>query len=222
MKRLALVVLVGCGGDGLSQHEYDDVAAIAASSIASPQRGGTLGGIEDALTIARGDLPKGFVLGSDGIVFGTRGELLYRYQVMCLQPMLAACDPPARSVIMRGWWDGTLSMSSFTGPVHRETVWMIDGLDTEMAVVTGSSTLTSQRATFPDGDTYAVSDVQDQLMFADMAGRFMRGGAVTATLTVDDTFVVDVELGLDDGGTATLRLDGTHEYLVDLATGDVQ
>lgn len=219
------MILVGCSGDGLSSHEYDDVAAIAASSIASPQRGGTLGAIEDSLSIARGELPKGFVVEPDGIVRGTRGAITYRYQVLCQQPWFAACDPPAGSAVVRAWWDGELAMSAFAGPVHREAIWRINGLTTEMALVTGTATGMEQQAAFPDGDAYHVIDTQDQMMFADMPGRDMRGGAVTAALTVetaDGQFEIAAEMSLDGSEAATLVLDGTHEYVVDLATGDVQ
>jgi hypothetical protein len=216
---LACLGACSSSSDGLSDAEYRDIAAIVGSGISTPARGGDLGTVGDGLLIARGSVPKGFTLGSDGAVTGERGGLTYRYDVMCLQPManIARCDPPAQSAIVRVQWSGELAMSAFTGPIDRAAIWRLDNLATTMAIASGTSTLAAQQAVFPDR-TYTVTASQDVMIFAEMPSKAMVGGAITATVVVDGT-PVHAELSLAD---ATLVLDGDHEFAIDLATGDIR
>jgi len=229
MKAIGLLAtLAACtGSDQLSPRQYDDVAAIVGSGIATPDRGGDLGAVSDSLLIARGDLPKGFLLAGDGSVTGSRGGIEYRYQVMCISTWdssFAACDPPASSAVVQARWTGELSMSRFTGPMTRQGVWWLTHLDSPMGVVSGTSTLTAQMATFAEPErSYWVTDDQDLLMFAEMSSMSMMGGSVSSAIDVRTegaTYLVTAELQLDAGPRATLTLDD-RTYTVDLDTGGV-
>lgn len=217
---------VACGGDSLSSSEYDDIAAIVASGIATPDRGGDFGVAADALTLARGSLPKGFRLESDSTVTGARGPIVYHYEVSCLQAWgLAACDPPAQSAIVRAAWSGELTMSAFVGPIDGTAVLRLDHLATPMAEVTGDSQLAAQQATFVDSArSYSVATTTELLLFADMPSHFMMGGAFESSLEVaapSGSYTVKAELSMTGEPTATLVLDGDHAYVVDLASGAI-
>jgi len=229
MKGIGLfaTVLVGCSGSDLTSTQYDDIAAIVGAGIATPDRGGDLGAITDSLTIARGDLPKGFFLNNDGSVTGTRGGIDYRYNVICLDVWgadLSACDPPASTAIVQARWTGQLDMAAFDGPMTRQGVWWLTHLNGPMGQAAGTTTLTAQSATFEDPHrTYWVQDDQDLLMFADMASLDMMGGTVTSTIavtTADADYIVAAELTLESPANATLYLDD-RDYTVDLDTGAV-
>lgn len=222
---LGLCGLAACTTSVVTSSEYDDLAAIVGSGVATPERAGDLGVVQDSLMLARGSLPKGFVIDKTGMVFGTRGDIFYRYRVDCLQPwQLAACDPPAQSAVVRASWSGDLAMAAFEGAIERSAVLRLDYLATPMASVTGTTELAAQRATFDTGRTYRVSSASELMLFADMPSQAMMGGAAETALEVDvsgDRYTVAAELQVTGGPVATLVLDDEHTYLLDLATGAV-
>ncbi len=234
MKGLGLLALVAaCGSDELTARQYDDVAAVVGASVATPDRGGDLGAITDSLSIARGDLPKNFVLASDGSVVGTRGGIEYTYRVMCLSPWesypaFAACDPPASSAVVQARWTGQLAMGAFDGTMTREGVWRLDYLSSPMGIAKGGTQLIAQQATFStdrafDHRTYWITDDQELQMFAEMSSQTMMAGNVTSNVNVttdDGDYYVTSYLEITSFPTAKLTLD-EYEYTVDLDTGEV-
>jgi len=234
MKGLLLLAMVAaCGSDELTPRQYDDVAAVVGASVATPDRGGALGAVTDTLAIARGDLPKNFVLASDGAVVGVRGGIEYTYRVMCLStweiyPGLPACDPPASSAVVQARWSGQLAMGTFDGVMTREGVWRLDYLNSPMGVASGTTNLLAQQATFStdrafDSRTYWITDDQELQMFAEMSSLTMMAGNVSSNVNVtteDGEYYVTAYLEITSFPTAKLTLD-EYEYTVNLDTGAV-
>ena len=227
--QIVFLALAACGSSELTDTEYRDVAAIVGSSVATPGRGGSVGASADSLTIARGEVPKGFTLDSSGVVSGNRDGMTYRYKVICLSTWpsssLAACDPPASAAIVDATWEGTLEMAAFTGPISRHAVFRLSNLASPMGIVTGTTTLDSQRAKFEHPERfYDVTDTQDLMMLADMATHEMMGGELSAAITVelDRPYLIDARVTINSDHSATLVLDDDHSYEIDLDTGNLR
>lgn len=215
---LALLV-AGCADHAMVRSEYDDVAHIAGAHLATPDRGGEVGALADAITIAQGGLPKGFTFDANGLVRGEHAGVSYRY-------FLTPED--ATSAIVVASWSGRLEMPGFTTSLRRQVSWHLHDVTSAMGSASGTSSLMDQRAVFPDR-TYAVTDAQDMLLFVDMASHDMMAGGLRATLAVttdpDEAWAatrdVVAEVTFGEGPTARLVLDDDFVYDVDLANGAI-
>jgi len=224
-----LSLLGACADRAVTRDEYDDVARIVGAHLATPDRGGEVGALADAVTIARGAMPKGFTYDMTGLVTGHHGGLEYRYFVMCSdaadRPTM--CGPASASALVVASTSGTLAMPDLTTTLRRQTTWHLADLASAMGSAAGTSSLMEQRAEL-DGHSYAVTDDQEMLLFVDMASHDMMAGGLRANLSV----VIDpgdawearpeivAEVAFAPARTATLLLDGLH-YEVDLTSGGI-
>jgi hypothetical protein len=230
--------------------DYEDTAqAIASSTAPGGGSGGGVGGgdiiaMADALSIARGVLPLGFLRDRDGHVRGNRMGVDNSFMVTCKDAagtVQAACDRTTDSATVQITWSGSLKTPSFMASVDRQGMWTITGLQSATATLSGTSSFafdTTMTSIFHQGvtSTFTFDNTASynaiQIATAD---RQITGGSasievkahrtVTGTAMgsndVDKSFDVHAELTFNADHTATLVLDGMHTFTIDLETGKI-
>jgi hypothetical protein len=233
----------------VSDADYEDTAQAIASSTATGGSGGSAGAgdavaISDALSIARGVLPFGFLRLADGRIHGTRMGVDNSFTVTCKDAagaVQASCDKATDSATIEVEWTGNLQTPNLTASVDREGTWTITGLASGTATISGDSSFaieTSMMSIFHQGVastfSYDASASYDAITVA-VADRQITGGSASfevkahrtvtgtamGTHDVDKAFEVHAELTFNGDHTATLVLDGTRTFTIDLATGKV-
>ena len=226
--------------------EYDDTAQAIASSTAS-SGGNSIGGgdvmaFADAMSIARGKLPLGFVLGSDHHVHGNRMGLDNAFAVTCKDAagtVLTTCDDTTDSATVELSWKGSLETSHLTATVDREGSWTVTGLQSATATISGDSSLSldsTMTSIFHEGvtstDTFDSTAAYDAIQ-VDTDTKHIASGTVSfeikghrtvtgttgGTNDVDKSFDVHAVLTFNGDQTATLVLDGTQTFTIDLKKG---
>jgi hypothetical protein len=233
--------------------DYEDTAQTIASSTVASSGGGRSDGspgagdaiaMADALSIARGVLPLGFLRDRDGRVHGNRMGLDNSFMVTCKDAAgaaQAACDKTTDSATVDVKWTGSLQTPNFTASIDREGTWTITGLQSATATFSGSSSFTfdttlmsifhqgvTSTLSFDNTATYnaitiATADRQitgGSASFEVKAHRTVTGTAMGSN-DVDKSFDVHAELTFNADHTATLVLDGMHTFTIDLKTGKV-
>jgi hypothetical protein len=146
------------------------------------------------------------------------------------------CGPATAIATMTGTWTGHLRLPRLTISVTRTGTWTLSGLQTPTVTLAGTShvDLTSQFASASDQnhkDLTLVVDATYQAVTADRASRIPSGGDIeyaitgmrshaTQGMTDNQSFTVDATLTFHGDGTATLVVDGTRQYEIDLVTGE--
>jgi hypothetical protein len=225
------------------------ISSSMVTSSADGRIGGSIGGgdaivFAHALSLARGRLPIGFVRQDE---HHCRGNLLgvdHAITITCKDAAgteLAKCDSTTDSATITLKQTGDLQTPNLTASIDREGSWTITGLQSATATLDGSSSFsldTTLKSVFHEG-------VTSTLMFDTTAAynaitiatqdRQITGGAAsfevkahrTVTGTpmgskdVDKSFDVKAEITFNADHTATLVLDGTQTFKIDLTTGKV-
>lgn len=213
MRTTAISVLAlvgGCADSASSSVDYDRLAPIIGSSIATADTGGEVGALADAVMIARGGLPRG-ADANGGFVAGLHDGVRYAYAVFCQDARGAAttCSPHTFRAYAFVQWDAAA--------MHRSGMWELEHLQGTSATATGTSDLTHLA-----GD-YRIADLRQETFTVDLATYQPSRVRIDAALRVtsDGTPTpVTASVSLDHGRVALLVLDGTG-YSLDLATGTV-
>jgi hypothetical protein len=233
--------------------DYDDVAQTIASSTMTGSGGTGSGGsnlgagdaiaIRDAVSLARGVLPFGFLRDGDQHHFhGDRMGLGNAFTITCKDAAGAvqtACDKTTDSATVELKMTGSLMTPNFTAAIDREGTWTITGLTTATATLDGSASFsldTSIKSIFHQGVTSTLmfeNTAAYKAITVTTADREITGGSasfevkahrtVTGTANgsndVDKSFDVHAELTFNADHTATLVLDDMHTFTIDLSTG---
>jgi hypothetical protein len=229
--------------------DYEDAAqTIASSTITGCGSGSASAGdaiaMADALSLARGRLPLGFLRGGDGRIHGIRMGVDNSFLVTCKDAagaVQAACDKTTDSATVEIKWSGNLQTPNLTASVDREGTWNITGLQSATATFNGDSSFaldTTLTSIFHQGVTasftFDATAAYDAIQIS-TEDRQITGGAasfevkahrtVTGTAMgshdVDKSFDVHAEITFHADHTATLVLDGAHTFTIDLTTGKV-
>lgn len=256
MKRIAWITLglsmAACTASSTTspatEQDYEDTAqAIASSTAASGRSGGGLGGgdviaIGDAVSLARGVLPLGFLRGSDGHFRGNHLGVDHNFTVTCKDAAGAvqtACDKTTDSATIELEMTGNLDTPNLTASIDREGTWTITGLQSDTASMDGNSSFTldtTMKSIFHEGVTSTFMFENTAVYTAitiSTADRQITGGSATfdvkahRTVTgtemgahdVDKSFEIHAELTFNADHTATLVLDGTRTFTIDLRSG---
>ena len=235
----AMVLCAGLAAAGCASHEvtsveYDEIAQIAAASIATPDGGGDAGAFADAAMLARGDMPEGFAIDArTGMATGYHDGLGYVYMVFCKDAAgapLDRCGPAAATATVIGAWHGTLAMGELGGTVQRDGTWTMTGLAHRPAKISGGSHLVFD-VDLTTGVHYHAELAESLAALLDMDAASPMGGTVTTQIVADrspvravmqnSSFTVDAEATFLSGRQAFLVLDQVHGYRIDLVTGAV-
>jgi hypothetical protein len=223
-----MLVVAGCENSSVSNSDYDDLARIVAGSLATPSGGGDVGALADSSALARGILPPGGTRDDIGFVHATHFGLTYRYLVTCNDARgarLAQCGDATDSADVLASWGGMLQMPSFTGRIARDGAWTIVAVNSTMAMATGRTWLYESTVKMDSSVIHTASDRRDLMMFVDMATRNLMGGRMQISVELggadDDARPISVAASFAPDRRAVITLDGTHEYTVDLDSGEI-
>lgn len=232
--------------------DYEDTAqTIASSTVTSGGSGGIGFGdvlmFGDALSIARGHLPLGFLHDDDGHFRATLMGVGHDFTVTCKDAagtVQTACNSTTDSATVTVKLTGDLQTPSFSSSIDREGNFTITGLQSATATFNGDSSFsldTSMMSVFHPGVTSTFmfdATASYQAITIATADRTITGGSasfevkahrtVTGTGTasgtnhdVDKSFDVKADLTFNADQTATLVLDGTQTFTIDLTTGRI-
>lgn len=228
--------------------DYEDTAQTIASSTVTGGSGGIGGGdvivLADALSLAQGRLPFGFLRDGDGHFHSDLLGVTHSFTITCKDAagtVLAVCDATTDSATVTLMSSGNLMTPNLTASVDRQGTWTITGLKSATATFDGSSSFsldTTLSSVFHPGVTatfmFDATAMYDAITIS-TADRQITGGSasfevkahrtVTGTAMgsgdVDKSFDVHADLTFNADHTATLVLDGTHTFTIDLTTGKI-
>lgn len=234
--------------------DYEDAAQTIASSTVTGGAGGAIGGgdvivFADALSLARGRLPLGFVRDDDHHFHGGLMGVNHAVTITCKDASGAAltvCNNTTDSATITLKQTGNLDTPNFMASVDREGNFTITGLQSATATFDGDSSFsldTTLHSVFHTGVTstftfdatasykaitIATADHQitgGSASFEVKAHRTVTGtgsgGGSGANHDVDKSFDVHADITFNANHTATLVLDGTHTFTIDLTTGKI-
>lgn len=232
----ACLVAAGCASNDIGSTEYDEIAQLVASSVATPDGGGIAGGAADAARLARGEMPPGFAMDPQtGMATGSHHGISCVYMVFCTDAQgthMDRCGPAAATATVVGAWQGTLALDTFAGVIDRQATWTLTDMASGRATLAGQSQLVYD-VTFAPGFVHAhAAATEDAALAVDLATGAVTSGTLSSQLRVHRTVdashgqqIWDHDIGAEvtfaGAGTATLVLDGTRTYTIDLATGAV-
>ncbi|MDQ3369376.1 MAG: hypothetical protein M3680_28455 [Myxococcota bacterium] len=246
MKVLASTVVAlfaGCASNNniaVSDEEYDDVAMSLASTLQPAGGGGELGAMVDVGEIARGAMPAGFAPDGEGTLHGSHRGLAYSYALACrdannrpVQP----CDVRTANADARVTWSGLLDLPNLVTVIERDGTWIVNDITEAALRLDGEGHMTYEtRVENPDRGTTTSYELAYHASHRNIVlgrtERHPRGGVVLYEIEAERTrtganaedtrdFAVDGELRFAAGGRATIVLDGTRTYDLDLVTGSV-
>jgi hypothetical protein len=230
-----------------TEADYEDTAQAIASSTATAGRGGGIGGGEilamtDAVSIARGRLPLGFLRLGDGRCHGNRMGVEHTFTATCKDAagtVQEQCDKTTDSATVELTLTGSFETSNVTASVDRQAAWTITGLQSETATFGGTSSLsleTTMTSVFHEGVTSSFTfdaDASYDAIQIATEERDIIGGSASLDVTahrvvtgtemgakdVDRTFEIHAVITFNADQTATLVLDGTQTFTIDLDSG---
>lgn len=226
------------------------IAASTAASSGSTVAAGEVLAMADSVSIALGRLPLGFLRGGDGRIHGSRMGVDHSFTVTCKDAAgatLAQCDKTTDSATVEVSFAGDLKTPNLTASVDRQGTWTVSGLQSATATFNGDSSFsldTTLTSIFHQGVTSSftldATAAYDAITIATQDRQVTGGTAtfdlkthrtVTGTGTgsgtgmgphdVDKTVEIHAVLTFNGDGTATLVLDGTHTFTIDLKSGRV-
>jgi hypothetical protein len=230
--------------------DYEDTAqAISASTVTGDNGGIGFGDVlvfRDAVSIARGQLPLGFLRGDDGHFRGTLMGVGHDFTVVCKDAAgntQTACNRMTDSATVTLKLTGDLQTPNFSSSIDREGNFTITGLQSATATFNGDSSFsldTSLTSVFHPGvmSTFTFDATASyKAITITTADRTITGGSASfevkahrtvtgtgsgsANHDIDKSFDVQADLTFNADQTATLVLDGTHTFTIDLKTGKI-
>ncbi|CAN5329040.1 hypothetical protein BH11MYX1_BH11MYX1_13590 [soil metagenome] len=233
--------LLACGssssGDSVTGTEYDDVAQNVGTTTASKSGGGDVNAMADVVVMAGGTLPLGFTAGTGGAVSGSLLGIDYNFQLVCRNgdgATLPVCNTNADLADVSISWGGTLALPNVMTTMDRQGQWSLANIQESSVKLAGNGTFSYDWAiTNPATNITAAYHLDYAAaymsVFIDKASLLATAGEIeydiqaTKSVTGETPrfFSVVADVHFNGDGTATIELDGTHDYTLELATGVV-
>lgn len=226
----------------LTQEEYDDIAMGLGALVATPGGGGEAGSMSDAAATASSNSLAGVAPaeGASSTEIIVRAGLEYEYRVDCFDiadVLLDTCSELTDRADVSVSWSGELDTPNYEGSIVRTGEWSLSGLTTATATLEGTGSFDvsssfmaiyrpvvrelelSYDAVYEGVqiDTAEDTVVGGTIHYSVQGSRFVERG--DNTRSVD--FSVDAEVTFSADGVATLVIDRTRSYEIDLSTGVV-
>ncbi len=238
---VAYALLFGaCGSPSSSDStvtrtEYDDVAHSVGTSTAS--NGGDVKAMADVVVMAGGTLPLGYTAATGGEVSGSLLGIDYNFKLVCRTrdgATLPVCNTTADLADVSIAWGGTLALPNFTTTMDRDGQWSLANIQEPSVKLAGNGTFSYDSSI--TNPTTAITnayhfdyDAAYMSVFIDKASRLATAGEIeydiqvaqSVTSEADRLFSVAADVHFHGDGTASLALDGTYDYTLDLTTGVV-
>jgi hypothetical protein len=215
------------------EQDYDDLATTIAGAVRSTQ----LQAMADGINFAYNDSLPGFTTVQAGEISGTRGAVSYDYMFHCEDQQAQdnfTCGPASNHIHWMATIDGPVMIDALSFPEYKLTThWTIREIYLNKPQVEDTDRLMLTADLASDGTRFQLTidgtnfdhvrlDPQPALPF---------GGAITYAVTAMRTratatpavrsYTATATMTFAAGGQATIDLDGTHSYTVDLSTGAV-
>lgn len=236
--------LAACGSDDKSTptpEQYDDTAQAIASQTATSGGGGDVAAMSDSVNLSLGTMPLGFTLTGDGHFQGSHLGIDYSFDVNCKNltgDVLGVCDGTTNEASVDVNWSGDLQTQYLDASVSRDGSWKLTGLQTDTATFNGDGHFSfdatvrsifrpNASATYnfdADASYDAIKITKaDRKVIAGSASFDVTAHAMTSGTNndVNASFDVHAELTFNADHTASLVLDGSRSYSVNLETGVV-
>lgn len=227
--------LASCGGGGqATEDEYNDVAQAIGSTTSTGNGGGEVGSFSDSATLATGQMPPGLSASGSGHFAGTHLGLDYDYQITCSP---APCGAATDSAEVKVSWSGSLDLSNLQASIDRSGDWTLTGVQSGTATFAGEGSFSFDIAVQSLFRTANASyhldyDATYSAVRIDVATRRPVGGSIHYQISAQHdasgpngsasgNFDIDAVVTFAADGTATLTLDGSHHYTINLANGIV-
>jgi hypothetical protein len=234
----ALLATTGCKqSDEPTDEDYDDVAS-AVGALVTNDSGGETGSMEDSVELASGEMPAGFSSMGSGSFEGLRAGLTYAYTLTCKDDGGAtqeACNGETESANLVVDWSGELDLPHYQASVVRSGDWTLSGLQSDTAHFNGHGSFdVDTEFTSFFGDRHRTFNLDYDAEYDDVTWdrplRRFNGGSIHYQVHAERTRErrgADVEVELDisvdvefhDDGHATVTLDGSRRYHLDVDTG---
>ena len=208
--------------------EYDDVAQQLGTTTASSHNG-ELASMQDAFSLALGVTPLGLALDSHGHIGGSRGDLTFDYQVTCTDVTgvaLPACTDATNTADVTLALTGSLALPNLSLTIDRHGHWTLADLKTASPKLDGDGSFTFD-STIGQATYHLTYDAHYDAIVFD-AQHTPVSGEIDYTIHAqhmnaagNGSFSLDAVITFTGDGHATIVLDGTAKYSLDLATGVV-
>lgn len=239
---LLSVSLIACTSSApsdstVTRSEYDDVAQNVGTTTASKSGGGDMGAMADVIVMAGGTLPLGFTAGTDGEVSGSQLGIAYDFQLQCRNgdgAALPVCNTNADLAKVSISWGGTLALPNLTTTMDRQGQWSLAKIQEPSVKLAGNGTFAYDSSiTNPATNVTAAYHLDYAAaymsVFIDKATRLATAGEIQydiqATKEVTGQaarfFSIAADVHFNGDASATIVLDGSHNYTLDLTTGVV-
>lgn len=241
------VSAIGCSDNGEgpvdrtpSDLQYNDVARSFGAVVAANGQSGEVSAMHDATDLSVGIVPFGLAIDASGEFNGTRLGVSYNYSVRCKDAegnTMDVCNATTDSANVNVEWSGELSSPpEIVASVDRSGMLSITGIQAGVATLNGDSSFELDSTVMNDGVTtdyhFSYSGNYDDVRIQRSPHRIL-GGSIRYRISSDNSvegldggtvatnFDIDAVLTFDGEGHATIVLDGTHTYDLNLVTGSV-
>jgi hypothetical protein len=235
------VFSLGCGQkDEPTESDYNDVALAVGSMVAGNGSDGEVGEMTDVIALSGGEMPDGMTASGDGTINGQRGTLTYSFAIDCKDAAGATqseCDETTDQAAVQVDWSGSIDWPRYDATVTRTGDWTLSNIQSGVAEFNGDGTFdVDSEFTSLDGNrtrtfqlAYAAN--YDGILI-DVDTHVVQGGvasySIAASRTASNRFRdVEAEFDMDavvtfhGNGSATLELDRSRSYNIDLNSGAV-
>lgn len=214
------------------EQDYDDLATTLAGIARTTQ----LSAMVDTTVIAYGGAPAGLTLVQPGDYAGTRDGISSTYTFECEDTTgthVPNCDSTMDHVHMFATADGAVMIDTLALPEVKQTEhWIereinlykprIEGTGRQLVSAHLSSSGTVFKLTVDGTYTHVRFDPMPTMPLSGTVAYSISAQRTRATAApTDRTFAATANLTFTSGGQATIAVDGTHSYTVDMASGTV-
>jgi len=230
----AIVVGDGGGdaGDGGVEQDYQDLA----TTIAGAMRATQLQAMTDGVNMAYNDSLPGFTELQPGELVGTRGSVRYDYMFHCEDQQANdnfTCGPDSDHIHWMATIDGPVMIDTLSFPEYKLTShWVIREIYLNKPRVEDTDRLLLTADLANDGTRFQLTiDGTFTHVRLDPQPTVPLSGTIAYAITAKRTrstanpavrsYTATANVTFAAGGQATIVLDGTHTYTVDMATGSV-
>jgi hypothetical protein len=195
----------------------------------------------DSVSLALGVVPSGISATASGSFQGSHLGVTYNYSLTCKNAagVVGLCGPTTDQATVNISWSGNLTSTNVDASVTRSGNWTITGLQSSTATFSGDSDFmfdATLRSIFRPGVTATYSfdaNASYNAVRISTQDRKVIDGSASFDLTahhtvtgagagnVNASFDVQAEITFHADHTATLVLDGTQHYSLNLDTGIV-
>lgn len=236
---LSSIFALGCRAqDKVEDETYDDVA-VAVGSLVANSSGGEVGSMNESIALSSGQELRAMVAAAKSQV--VRAGLTYEYDLTCFDAAgaeQAACDAATtESADVSVTWSGSLDLPRYDSSINRTGQWSLSGLQSDIASLNGTGTFaidSSFEAMYRPVTRVLSLDYQadyDEVQI-DRVNERIVGGTIRYSIegerdvqrgerTREGSFNIEALVSFDGSGAATVTLDGSRTYTVDLGTGEV-